>query len=345
MAAYNYYSSPRLDTSPYVGEELISILIPARNEAHNLPGVLNSILAQRGVKYEVIILDDNSDDGTFEIATGFAERNKSIRVLRGLPLAHGWTGKNYACWQLAQAAQGDYLLFVDADVKLSPHLLSSALHRTKEKNLSLLSLFSNQQMLSFGECCTVPLMHYLLLTLLPIRLILDHSLPIFSAACGQFMFFPAQGYHRDQWHYQLRGTVAEDLSIMKAIKVSGLKGEGLMANGLVSCRMYTSFYEAVMGFSKNFIAPFNERLLLFIPFTLILLSGPIIIIFSGDLYQITLLALIIFLTRTYTSLLCGERWWLNAIMHPLHMISFSVISGFALQQHVFKSSIWKGRIV
>ncbi|MEJ2880951.1 glycosyltransferase [Pedobacter sp. GR22-6] len=345
VAAYNYYSNPRLTASRRSSDELVSILIPARNEAQNLHRILNSVLGLKGVKYEVIVLDDHSEDETFSIASSYGSKHEAIQVIRGKPLKKGWTGKNYACWQLAEVAKGDYLLFVDADVNLHPLLLSSALHRLKEQELSLLSLFSNQQMLSLAEQSTVPLMHYLLLTLLPLKLILGHRFAVFSAACGQFMLFSAKEYHLYRWHDTLRGKVAEDLGIMKALKEAGLRGEGLMANGLVSCRMYRSFNEAIMGFSKNFMAPFDNRLSLFLPFIVTLSLGPLFIIATGDLYQLVSLILIIFSTRIYTSKLAGEDWRTNSLLHPLQMLNLLIISGAAVQQHLFKNSVWKGRVV
>lgn len=345
VAAYNYYSNPRLPASRRSSDEFVSILIPARNEAQNLQLILNSVLGLKGVNYEVIVLDDHSEDETFSMASSYASRHEAIKVIRGKPLNKGWTGKNYACWQLAEVAKGEYLLFVDADVNLHPLLLSSALHRLKEQKLSLLSLFSNQQMLSLAEQSTVPLMHYLLLTLLPLKLILGHRFAVFSAACGQFMLFPAKEYHRHCWHETLRDKVAEDLCIMKALKEAGLRGEGLMANGLVSCRMYRSFNEAIMGFSKNFMAPFDNRLSLFLPFIVTLSLGPLLIMAAGEPYQVVGLILIIFSTRIYTSKLAGENWRINLLLHPLQMLNLVIISWTAVQQYFFKNSVWKGRVV
>lgn len=345
VSVYNYHSNPRLSVKQNAGSELVSILIPARNEAANLPIILNSILRTQGVRYEVIVMDDHSEDGTYRIASEYASRHATIRVLKSKALKAGWTGKNYSCGQLAEAARGEYLLFVDADVCLDPLLLSSALYRLKDQDLSLLSLFSKQNMLSLGERSTVPLMHYLLLTLLPLKLILKHPFAIFSAACGQFMLFKAAEYRRYRWHERLRGRVAEDLGIMKAVKEMGLRGEALMSNGLISCRMYRSFGEAIMGFSKNFIAPFDYRLSLFIPFVCLLLLGPLLVIYQGDHFQIFSMLLFISMIRIYTSKLAGEDWRSNVMLHPLQMLSFMVISGMAVQQYLFKSSNWKGRIV
>lgn len=343
IAAFNYYSRPVLHSDPKKDTDLISILIPARNEAHNLPKLLNSILKQAELNYEVIVLDDHSADDTFEIACRFAATNPSISVIKGDPLATGWTGKNFACWQLGRAARGHYMLFLDADVELEPFAISSALGHLKRNRLSLLSLFSEQEMIRISEKGTVPLMYYLLLTLLPLKLISRHPFPVFSAACGQFMLFPADQYRQYQWHHRLKKIIAEDLAIMKAVKQEGLKGAGLMSGGLVRCRMYHTLSDAIYGFSKNFLAPFNDNLALFIPFISVLILGPLWIIASQNMVMIFAMLVSISATRVYCSRLAAEKWWVNMLLHPLQMINLMVISVLAIWQYLLKSAVWKGR--
>jgi chlorobactene glucosyltransferase len=103
-------------------------------------------------------------------------------------------GKNWACHQLAAQAEGQYLLFVDADVQIGPEFIQSALHEVKTKNLALLSVFNDQLMYTLGEKLVVPLMHYILLTLLPLRLVYRTKDPRIAAASGQCMVFEAATY-------------------------------------------------------------------------------------------------------------------------------------------------------
>lgn len=345
VAGFNYFSTPKLQLSKNSCEERISILIPARNEEQNISVLLDSILAQDYPNYEVIILDDGSTDNTFAFANNFAKKNSNFRVIKGKPLETGWTGKNFACWQLARESAGKYLLFLDADVKLAPDLMNSAVHHVQRNRLSLLSLFSDQKMNSIGENSVIPLMNYLLLTLLPIRLIFGHSNPIFAAACGQFMLFDADNYRQQQWHYKARAEVTEDLKIMKMVKEAGCRGDGLLANGLISCRMYNCYTDAVNGFSKNMITPFNDSIPLFILFLLFILVGPVLVIATFDVYLILLLFFIVILTRLMTSSLSGQNVWLNAFLHPLQMLSLLLIGCLAIQRTSTKTRQWKGRIL
>ena len=344
VATYNFFSSPILTPLSCSTSALISVLIPARNEALNLPVLLKSILAQNLAQMEILILDDHSSDGTREIAESFAMEHRKIRVLRGKPLAEGWTGKNFACHQLACEASGKYLLFLDADVKLHHGAIKNAVRRMKEKRLSLLSLIPSQQTFTFGEKITVPLMNYLLLTLLPLKLIESHPDPVFSAACGQFMLFRASSYQKHEWHKQARGKITEDLEIMKLIKQSGEKGEGLLSGNLVTCRMYSGFQTAAQGFSKNFIAPFNNNILLYLTFVTLVALGPLLIMTKGNAWQISSMVVLITGIRLVTNKLSGQPLW-QIILHPLQLLSLIYISIHSISQRLTNSAQWKGRSI
>jgi glycosyltransferase involved in cell wall biosynthesis len=342
VAGYNYFSAPVLNSPPCEESVLISVLIPARDEENNIRRLLNSLLVQKSVSLEIIVLDDHSRDATKAIVEEYASKNSTIRVLAGQALPEGWTGKNFACFQLAQAASGRYLVFLDADVELHPELISRAIQRMQNKTLSLLSLFCKQRIETFGEKVTVPLMNYLLFTLLPIRLIESHSHPIFSAACGQFMMFTCQNYRRYQWHKQARGRITEDLAIMKLLKQNGEKGEGLLSGNLMACRMYNGFIDAVNGFSKNFITPFNDSIFLFLMFLAVVIIGPILILCSTNPYMIASLIFIIALTRFFTGKLSGEKIW-QILLHPFQMSSLLYIGLVSVYRRWTKSVSWKGR--
>jgi hypothetical protein len=118
-------------------------------------------------------------------------KHPRFKVIKGNALPAHWLGKNYACHQLAQQATGEYYLFLDADEQVQKGLINSAVHRMKLRDLSLLSLFTNQTMLSVGEEMVVPLMHYILLNLLPLRLVYLVKSAAVAAASGQFMLFDA----------------------------------------------------------------------------------------------------------------------------------------------------------
>lgn len=345
VTIFNFISDPKLRRVNKNYTSLVSILIPARNEEDNILALLTSILHQDYRDYEVIVLDDDSSDNTYDICVRFAADHPAFRVVKGKELTGQWLGKNYACHQLARLARGQYLLFLDADEQVYNGLINSAVHRMQFRRLALLSLFTNQQMNSFGERIVVPLMHFILLNLLPMRLIFLSKNPVFAAASGQFMLFDAEVYHRYQWHKMANDKVVEDTEIMKNVKAEGFNGESLLANGMVSCRMYTGYREAIDGFGKNFLAAFNYNVFGFTIFLLLLTVGPMIVLMTLNLNLIILMAGLIMLARIMISFLSGQNVIRNVILHPLQMFSMVLIASSAIQRYLTRTTIWKGRRV
>jgi glycosyltransferase involved in cell wall biosynthesis len=345
VTLFNFISDPKLRKVNRMHHDLVSILIPARNEEANILALLQSIKQQDYQDYEVIVLDDDSSDQTYAICERFAAGDSRFRVIKGQPLEQGWLGKTFACHQLAQVAIGKLLLFLDADEQVYNGLINSAVHRITSKNLALLSLFTNQDMRSFGENAVVPLMHYLLLNLLPIRLIYLAKNPSLAAASGQFMLFNADNYRRYRWHELSKDKVVEDVEIMKMVKAEGLKGESLLANGLISCRMYTGYQEAISGFSKNFLAPFNYSIPGFLFYLVLVIGGPLLVISTLNFQLILMMCGLILLTRIMISLSSGQNAVYNSLLHPLQMLSLVFIGFFAIQNHLTNNTTWKGRRV
>jgi glycosyltransferase involved in cell wall biosynthesis len=346
VTLFNFISNPKLPRISKGHTDLVSILVPARNESHNILTLLQSIHEQDYPHYEVIILDDDSTDDTFGICEEFVVAHPRFRVVRGQKLPKGWIGKNYACHQLAKLAKGSFLLFLDADEQICNGLINSAVHRMYLRKLGLLSLFTNQRMLTIGEWSVVPLMHYVLINLLPLRLIyLVKSQASIAAASGQFMLFDAGIYHQQQWHLLVKDKVVEDVEIMKAVKAYGYNGEGLLANGMITCRMYKGYIDGLNGFSKNFMAAFNYSIPGFIIYIILIIGGPLFIFSTGNVQLIFFMCGLILLSRVMISLSAGQNAWLNIILHPFQMFTLMLIAYLSIKKHITKTSVWKGRSI
>ena len=291
----------------------------------------------------MIILDDHSSDGTYAVCAEFAAKHSAFRVIKGKELTGHWLGKNYACHQLAQQAKGEYLLFLDADEQIFDGLINSAVHRMHFRKLALLSLFTNQQMKTIGEKLTVPLMHYILLNLLPLRLVYLSKNASVAAASGQFMLFDANVYRQYEWHKSAKDKIVEDVEIMKQVKSAGYNGESLLANGMISCRMYTGYAEAINGFGKNFLAAFNYNIFSFLVFLLLLIAGPMMVIITLNYQLILMMIGLIMLSRIMISLESGQNAAVNVILHPVQMFSLVLIAFSAIQKYLTKTTEWKGR--
>lgn len=345
VTLFNFISNPKLPVSPIQHSDFVSILIPARNEQDCIITLLNSIRDQNYLNIEVLVLDDDSSDNTFSLCDSFSKEDSRFKVVKGQNLEDGWLGKNFACHQLAYMAKGKYLLFLDADEIITDGLINNAVHRLKQGKLSLLSLFTNQVMITIGERLVVPLMHFLLLNSLPLRLVRLSNNPKLSAASGQFMLFDSASYHAHQWHAQVKDKIVEDIEIMKLLKAYQYKVESLLANGYIACRMYTSFSDAINGFSKNLLAGFNYNIPGLLCYLLLIILGPVFIAIYLNYSLLFFAITLIILTRIMISLSSGQNVFLNILLHPFQMLSLVLISCISIKKHITKKTNWKGRII
>lgn len=345
VTLFNFISNPKLTASPRFYNYKVSVLIPVRNEAQNIIPLLESLKNQDYNNIEVIVLDDDSDDETYTVCTTFCEADYRFRIIKGKKLDSKWLGKNFACHQLAKNASGNYLLFLDADEIVMNGLINNAIHRMQINKLQLLSLFTNQIMISAGEKVIVPMMHFILLNLLPLRLVRLFKNPAFSAASGQFMLFDAGIYHEKKWHKQVKNQVVEDVEIMKLVKQQGLRGEALLANDYIFCRMYKSYPEAINGFSKNILSGFGNSVIGLLIYIFLVIGGPILVLFFLNLELFVFCCALIVLSRLMISLLSGQNPMLNIVIHPLQILSLGLISFYSIYKTFRKEVYWKGRKV
>lgn len=249
---------------------LVSYLVPVRNEARNIASCVQSLLAQDYPSFEVIVLDDQSDDGTRNILEQIAGSQPKLRVIEGAQLPKGWLGKNWACAQLATQARGELLFFTDADTVHQPQTLNTVVTALLGEKADLLTGFPRQEMHSWLERYLVPFFSWAVLCFIPLGLAYRLRLPFLSAAVGQVMLFRSQAYQAIGGHESIRSSMVDDLSLSRKINAAGLRWRVVTLKDLISCRMYHSGREAIAGFAKNLFAAFDYRLLpyLFIYFWL-----------------------------------------------------------------------------
>jgi glycosyltransferase involved in cell wall biosynthesis len=323
----------------------ISLLIPARNEAARLPALLQQISTFAHPQLEWLVYDDESTDGTAALVQAAIQNDPRGRLLPAQPLPADWLGKSHACHQLAQHAQGDYLLFLDADVRLHESALHSALAYLQQHQLQLLSVFPQQITRSWGEKLLVPFMHHLLLSWLPLLLVKNNRGAALAVANGQFMLFDAQTYRQHQWHLQVKQQIVEDVAIMRLLKAKSLRGMALLAaHPQLQCRMYHNADEALAGFAKTLVPGFQRQpslLALYAFFTgwiwlLLALKMPL---------QLLILLPALVLTRIFVSLSAGESRLLNLGLAPLQWLSWQWLLLRALFDFQMRRLKWKDRFV
>ncbi|WP_243469873.1 glycosyltransferase [Klenkia marina] len=226
----------------------VRVVVPARDEAHQLPGCLDALAAQTGVAHlDVVVVDDGSADGTAEVAAAHG-----ARVLTAAPPRPGWLGKPNACAQGAAGAEDvDVLVFVDADVRLAPHAVAAAVALLQAHDLDLVSPWPRQLAVTPAERLVQPLQQWLWATTLPLRLAERPGRPSMAAANGQFLAVRRAGYERAGGHGSVRGEVLEDIALLRAVKRAG--GRGVVADGsaLATTRMYDGWAELSAGYEKS----------------------------------------------------------------------------------------------
>lgn len=250
----------------------VSVLIPARDEAANIGAALDAVLANRDARFEVLVLDDHSSDATATIVTEIAARDRRVRLLHGRPLEAGQWGKPFACAQLAAAASGDVLLFMDADVRLTRDAIARIAAALEASGAALLSGVPRQRMESFGERLIVPLIHFVLLGFLPLDAMRRSTHAGFGAACGQLLAVMRSPYLEAGGHAALTGKVHDGIALARALRSAGHGTDLADFTPVASCRMYRGFTAVVNGFAKNAHEGLGSKAGI-LPWSLVLLLG------------------------------------------------------------------------
>jgi chlorobactene glucosyltransferase len=252
---------PRPDRAAAPGPT-VSVLVPARNEAANIQACVRSLLAQSYPSLEILVLDDGSDDGTGTLLEHERARDGRLGVLVGAEPPPGWTGKNWACHQLAHAAQGEVLLFADADtVFVERDAVHGIVGALRAQRADLLSGLPRQVLGTPGEALLVPMFYWALFSFTPLAAGLLWRQAPFARAVGQLMAFRRAAYDEIGGHATVRGSVVDDLDLARRAARAGLACRMMDATSLVTCRMYRSGREAAAGFAKNLFAAFGYAIL------------------------------------------------------------------------------------
>jgi chlorobactene glucosyltransferase len=343
----------------------VSVLLPARNEELRIRSCLESLLKQNYSSLEIIVLDDESVDTTVEIACalGFSTDSESnCRLIRGAPLPPGWIGKSWACYQLAEVARGDYLLFTDADTVHQPEAVSSAVAAAQRFRCDLLTLWPYQSTVTFAEKLVIPLMFvvagsYLPLWLLALaqrfpwlaRVLGSKLLSRCGTASGQFLLFRRQSYFEMGGHRAVGEHLVEDISLAREVAKRIPDAWRLVTcdgTRLVSCRMYTSLGQIWEGFTKNLWPVFDGDWVWFwlaVIWQFLVCALPFLIIgfyYRPELY----LVMGILLCLRVAAAVRFKTSWLSVCFHPIGYSLALLIAVNSFWQAKSKGIMWKDRI-
>ena len=317
----------------------VSVLIPARNEALRIGPLLDSVLASEGVSCDLCVLDDESQDGTDAIVEAYSKKYPNVRLLKGTSVPAGWSGKQFACYQLAQQAKYEELVFLDADVALTKDALRRAIMQRRRTRADLLSGFPRQRVITIGEQLLIPLIHVILLCFLPFALMRWTRMTGAAAGCGQFFLTTKRAYEQCGGHGAIRQSLHDGIMLPRAYRMSGLKTDLFDASDVAHCRMYTSFPETWSGLMKNANEGFAKMPLLPIMTVLMLMAfvGPLLSavalwlnLISEDFAIPIIAAFVLSYLPRVLCCLKFDRAWLACMLNPASIILFLIIQWIAL---------------
>lgn len=242
------------DYAPATTGPLVSVIVPARNEARNIGVCLRSLLATAYPACEIIVVDDRSTDETAAIVTSMATADAAqpIRLVRGSETPVGWYGKQWALAQGHRAARGDLLLFVDADTRHHPELLPRAVAALQSERVDLLTVIPRQELGSFWERLLQPHILFALGARIGDVRRMNRTRTSWNAiANGQFILTPRTAYEGVGTHERVRDLVVDDLALAQAYVADARDIFLVHAQAFMATRMYRSLGEIVAGWTKN----------------------------------------------------------------------------------------------
>lgn len=352
-----YSKKPRIFQGPKV-----SVCIPARNEEKNIESCIRSFMAQSYENYEVLVLNDNSEDGTAGILSSLAlEFPGRLRVFDGKPLEEGWTGKIFAMNQLIQYADGEYLLFSDADTIHGRDSIAFAVTNLTVHNADMLSGYIKERVVTFGERITIPLMFMLTGFVLPMFLNRITPFSFTSVAIGQYIMIKRRAFEDVGGYETMKNLISEDVFLARLMKKRGYKTIFTDCKRAATCRMYTGYTESVNGITKNIfsflsnntaiilVALFAVSFFLLLPFPLFVWAVIANLVSGGWITAITvLLGINVLLMFIVWVLVSGSQHlpFSTPFLYPILFGNLVYMATLSYARTVSgKGYVWKGRVV
>lgn len=345
----NHTAAPKCTGGP-----MVSVLIPMRNEEGNITNCIGSLINQDYENYEILVIDDNSTDGTPALLKRMAREHRRLRIFSGAPLPEDWYGKPFALQQLAAKARGEIIMFTDADTVHRPTSISWTVTNMYNSDSDFISGYIGQKFGSLGELITVPLMYFLTGFLIPLFMNRHVEHGFFSSAVGQYIAVKRSVFERIGGFSEIRKKTSEDMYLARYVKKQGYKTMFLDAGDQVQCRMYKGYRAAVEGIGKNIFDVLGKNtfllclifaavlFFLLLPFPLLLYAAYTANVHGGVLFLVNILY-----TATWAILFLDRRIpWYCAFLWPLIFLNLLYIAWWSWFRTISgQGFVWKDRVV
>ena len=314
--------------------ETVDVLIPMRNEEENVEGCLKSVLNSELLEVsKVFVLDDGSSDSTAELIGQF-----KVDKLIGTQPPSGWLGKVWACHNLAQVGSGRYLVFIDADVRLHPYAIASAITKMNKFGWDFISPYPRQISGSFLERLIQPLLQWSWLASVPLRIAEKFPNRSMTIANGQFFIVKRSAYNTSGGHASIPNELLDDLELARLLISKGFKGGVADGSAVASCRMYKNNSQLIDGYTKSLWKAFGGQFGTLVAIFLLYFTG------ISPYLGIGAPASFIFLSRVLAAIKTRS----NPAYAFLHPISILVLLYLIVLSSIRKSRgtlQWRGRAI
>ena len=325
---------------PFEIRESVSILVPMRNEEKNAANCVTTLISQAGLlDFEILVVDDNSTDQTKRELLKFSE----IKLLNGKPLPDGWLGKLWALDQLVLASSGKYLVFIDADVRLTPNAIASAIKQMRDWDF--ISAYPKQITSGFIQRLFQPLLQWSWLASVPLIISQKFSVQSMVVANGQFLIIKRGAYLKSGGFGLVRSEVLDDLMIAKQLVKSGFKGGVAEASNVATCQMYDSSKQLIKGYQKSLWKAFGSPLGSIAAIALLFTTGvlPLIATLLGS--EIGLITFSLIILSRIISAIRTNTLPNTALLHPLAILLLIGLIAYSWFGKLSKSLTWRDRPV
>ena len=351
----NHYEMWRFTHGPEIFDgPLVSVLIPARNEEKNIERCVNSLRNQLYKNYEILVLNDNSTDSTELILQRISAEDSRVKIFNGKPLPDDWYGKPFALQQLSDNANGEILLFTDADTVHNPSSISWAVTNLRYLKADMVSGYIGQVFNTFGELITVPLMFFLTGFIIPLFLNRFTKFHWFSAAIGQYIAIKHEVFKAIGRCESFKKKTSEDIYMSRLVKREGYSTRFLNITEHVSCRMYNGYHNAIEGIGKNIFDFLGKNTFILIPaiiavFFFLFFPFPLLFgcFITGSPWILNIIIINILYTLTWIFMFLGQRfnWWYG-FLWPLMFLNLVYMAAWSWFRTISgKGFLWKERKV
>jgi cellulose synthase/poly-beta-1,6-N-acetylglucosamine synthase-like glycosyltransferase len=322
--------------------ESVGVIVPMRNEAKNVEGLVATLAAQEGSSH-FYLLDDNSEDQTFELLQRFAGADSRFTVIKGAALDDKWIGKTWALQQLFEASKEDVLVSIDADVRLSNNAINKAVTTMHGARLDFVSPYPRQIAQSFAERLIQPLLQWSWLTTVPLRYAESSGQKSMAVANGQFFVVRRSALISIGGYQTVKHAVIDDVFLARELIKSGSSGTVINGSDIAETHMYSSWNEIEAGYGKSLSKAFGSIVgaIFVVAFLFITSIAPLVLGLLGNVYGWLGFAAIVG-TRVLSAIKSRGNL-LDSVLHPISVIALIYLIVYS---YLMRGSIqWKGRTV